>query len=55
MKTLRDARNCGDLDHFIADHEGEEGDEDLFNATLSAMVGTSKAVPATSDEAPSDG
>ena len=55
LPTLRDARDQGLVDQFIADHEGDEGDEDLFNATLAAMAGTSKAVPATSDEARNDG
>jgi hypothetical protein len=54
MTTLRQAVLNGTLDEFIADHDGDEGDEALFNATLAAMAGTSKAAPATSDEAPND-
>lgn len=52
MPPLKQARDGAGLDQFIADHKGEEGDEALFNATLAAMAGTSKAVPATFDEAP---
>jgi hypothetical protein len=56
MTTLRQAVLNGTLDQFIADHEADEpGDEALFNATLAAMAGTSRVVPAASDEAPSDG
>lgn len=53
MGSLRQARESGTVDQFAADHETEKpGDETLFSATLAAMAGTSKAVPATSDEAP---
>jgi hypothetical protein len=56
METLKQARDSGTIDQFIANHEATEpGNETRFNATLAAMAGTSKAVPATSDEAPSDG
>jgi len=48
MKSLRKARDEGKLDQFIAEHDGEEGDEDAFNATLASMAGTSKAVPEAS-------
>jgi hypothetical protein len=55
MTTLRKAHDDGDLTPFIAEHEADPpGDEALFNATLAAMAGTSKAVPAASGEAPSD-
>ena len=51
MTTLRKARDEGKLDQFIADRGADApGDETAFNATLQAMAGTSKAVPATSDE-----
>jgi hypothetical protein len=55
MTTLKQARETGTLDKFIADHEGDEGDKALFNATLASMAGTSKAVLEASGEAPSDG
>jgi hypothetical protein len=55
LKTLRQAQKEGVLTQFIADHEADTpSDEALFNATLAAMAGTSKAAPATSDEAPND-
>lgn len=51
--TLRKARDEGQLDQFAADHEADPpGDEALFNATLQAMAGTSKAVREASCEAP---
>jgi hypothetical protein len=55
MTTLKYARESGTVDQFAADHETvEPGDEALFNATLAAMAGTSKAIPATSGQAPND-
>lgn len=49
MTTLKEARDTGKLDQFIAEHETDSpGDEALFNATLQAMAGTSKAAPAAS-------
>jgi hypothetical protein len=54
MATLKEARETGALEQFIANHEGEECDEALFNATLAAMAGTSKAVPVASDAPHSD-
>ena len=55
MVTLKAALDTGNLDQFIVEREADEkrGDEARFNATLAAMARTSKAVPATSDEAPS--
>jgi hypothetical protein len=56
MTTLRQANNDGTLDQFIADHASDPpADEALFNATLQAMAGTSKAVPEASCEPPHDG
>ena len=53
MKSLRQAREEGNLDQFAQDHEADEpGDEARFNATLQSMARTSKAVRAASDEAP---
>ena len=54
MTNLKQARNTGKLADFIAEHEADPaGDEAAFNATLAAMAGTSKAVPAAS--LPDDG
>lgn len=36
------------LSQFIAEHEGEIGGRDAFEATLKAMAGTSKSVQETS-------
>ena len=55
MTNLRQAQAEGKLDKFIADHEGEEGDEALFNATLQAMAGMSKGAPEASCEPQIDG
>jgi hypothetical protein len=55
MENLRQAQSEGSLAQFIADHEGEEGDEALFNATLAAMAGTSKAVQEASPPPHCDG
>lgn len=56
MDTLRQARDQGKLDQFAKERENDPpGDEALFNATLQAMAGTSKAVPeASSPDAPDD-
>lgn len=48
MTTLRQAREQGKLDQFIAEHDADTGDEAAFNATLLAMAGTSKAEPEAS-------
>ena len=54
MTTLRQARETGNLAQFVKEHRADpKGDADRFSATLAAMAQTSKAVPATSDEAPS--
>lgn len=48
MATLREARDTGKLDQFIAAREADEpGDQDAFDATLKAMAGTSKSEPET--------
>ncbi len=36
------------LDQFIAEHKGETGDADAFDATLRSMAGTSKEAPEAS-------
>jgi hypothetical protein len=46
--TLKQARDAGKLDQFIAEREAHTGDEDAFNATLQAMAGTWKAEPEAS-------
>lgn len=48
MTTLRQARDTGKLDQFIAEHRAETGDADAFNATLQAMAQRSKAEPEAS-------
>ena len=54
MTTLKEAREAGKLAQFVKEHRRDpKGDATAFNATLAAMARTSKAVPATSDEAPS--
>jgi hypothetical protein len=54
MITLKQAKSDGSLDQFIADHDGDEGDETLFNATLQAMAGKLTIVQEASDEALND-
>jgi hypothetical protein len=54
MTTLRQARDQGKLEQFIAEHDADEGDEDAFNATLQAMAGTSKAEPEASSQGTDD-
>ena len=54
MTTLREARDQGKLEQFAKARDiAPPGDETRFNATLAAMARPSKAVLATSDEAPS--
>ena len=54
MTTLREARESGKLEQFVAEHEiSPAGDEAAFNATLRAMAGKSKEAPAASS--PDDG
>ena len=48
MRTLREAIEQGTLDQFIAEHEGEIGDREAFEATLRSMAGTSKEAPEAS-------
>ena len=50
MTTLKQARDSGNLDKFIAEREAEAkavGDLKTFDATLSAMVKTSKSARET--------
>lgn len=55
MTTLKTARDHESIEQFIAERgERNPGDESLFNATLAAMAGTSKAIPATSGTPLSD-
>jgi len=42
MTTLKQARDAGKLDQFIAEHKGEKGDAEAFNRALASMAGTSK-------------
>ena len=48
MTTLREAIESGNLDQFIAEHEGEIGDREAFEATLRSMAGKSKEAPEAS-------
>lgn len=48
MTNLREAHERGELDKFIAEREGEEGDQAAFAATLRSMAGTSKEAPPAS-------
>ena len=52
--SLREALDAGKLDQFIAEHEGEIGDRDAFEATVRAMAGKSKEAPAASSQDGSD-
>ena len=54
MTTLRQARDEGKLDQFIAEHDADTGDAEAFNATLQAMAGTSKAEPEASFQGTGD-
>ena len=45
---LREAIEQGKLDQFIAEHEGDIGDREAFDATLRSMAGKSKEAPAAS-------
>ena len=58
VTTLREARDTGKLDQFIAEREAEaapDGDEVALNRTLTAMAGKSKAVPVASPPDCDDG
>ncbi len=52
MTTLREAREQGKLDQFIAEREAEQaaaaGDPDAFNRALASMAGKSNEAPAAS-------
>lgn len=48
MRTLREARQNGALEQFIAEREEQTGDAAALGKTLSAMAGTSsEARPAS--------
>ena len=55
MITLREAIDQGKLDQFIAEHEGEIGDQEAFEATVRAMAGKSKEAPPASSQHDCDG
>lgn len=58
MVTLRQAREDGKLDEFIAEREAENrdpGDEAAFNRAVEAMARTSRATPRASKKASRDG
>lgn len=53
MTTLREARDKGELDKFIAEHDADEpGNEAAFNRALQSMAGKSKGAPAASKRRP---
>tara|TARA_R100000406_G_scaffold6773_1_gene4391 strand:+ start:2151 stop:2318 length:168 start_codon:yes stop_codon:yes gene_type:complete len=54
MTSLKRAIDEKKLGKFIAEHEGETGDADAFDATLRSMAGTSKAEPEASSQDRSD-
>ncbi len=48
MTSLKEARDTGHLAKFVKEHRRDpKGDVTAFNATLEAMAGKSKEVPAT--------
>lgn len=48
MKNLREAREQGKLEEFIAEREAEAtGDLDAFNRAVTSMAQTSKEAPAS--------
>lgn len=56
MTTLKEARDKGRLDQFIAEHKTDApGDGDALDRTLTAMAGTSKSTPGTSKRRRRDG
>lgn len=58
LTTLREAREQGKLDQFIAEREAEQttpGDPGAFNHALASMAGTSKEAPGASKPRPNDG
>lgn len=46
--SLKEARDQGKLGDFIAEREGETGDEAAFNRALASMAGKSKEAPEAS-------
>jgi hypothetical protein len=48
MTTLKEAREKGKLEEFIAEREGKKGDSAAFDKTVSAMAGKSKPTRKTS-------
>ena len=49
MTTLKEAREKGEIAKFAKEHRHDpKGNAVTFNATLEAMAGKSKAVPAAS-------
>ena len=57
--TLREARDKGELDKFIAERKAENpeqhGDPHAFSRALASMAGTSKEAPAASKRRRRDG
>lgn len=54
MTSLRKAIEQGKLAQFIAEHKGEAGDSEDFEATLRSMAGKSKEAPEASSPGGSD-
>jgi len=56
MKSLREARQSGNLDQFAKDHEADApGDADAFNRAVASMARTSKEAQAASRKRNRDG
>jgi hypothetical protein len=50
MTTLREAREQGKLDRFIAEREAETGDREAMDKAISSMAGKGKRKPAETPE-----
>ena len=48
MISLREATERGKLDQFIAEHNGETGDQVELERVIRSMAGTSKEAPEAS-------
>lgn len=45
MTTLKKAREAGQLEDFIREREGQEGDAAALESTLGSMAGANKGKP----------
>jgi hypothetical protein len=53
--TLAEAIKHGKVDQFVAEHKGETGDGEAFEATFRSMAGKSKEAPEASSPPDHDG